>query len=49
MGGLRIEGKVSGNIAEVNTDNELAVALSNVPANIGGVRMFSENDAGALT
>ena len=48
MAGFRIEGNTSGNVAEVNASNELTVALSNTPANIGGVRMFSENDAAAV-
>lgn len=51
MAGIRIEGNTSGNVAEVNTSNELKVALATgaVPASVGAVRMFSENDAGALT
>ena len=48
MAGFRIEGNTSGNVAEVNASNELTVALSNTPANIGGVRMFSENDPGGI-
>lgn len=46
MAGFRIEGNISGNVVEVNASNELVTALSNVPANIGGVRLFSENDSG---
>lgn len=49
MGGIRVEGSTSGNVAEVNSSNELKTALSLVPANIGGVRMFSENDDGSVT
>lgn len=49
MAGIRIEGNVSGNVAEVNASNEVKVALSNVVANIGGVRNFSENDPGTIT
>jgi hypothetical protein len=49
MSGFRIEGNTSGNVAEVNSSNEMKVALSNVTANIGGARMFSENDAGTKT
>lgn len=49
MAGIRVEGNTSGNVAEVTADNELKTALSLVPANIGGVRMFSENDAGDAT
>lgn len=48
MAGFRIEGNTSGNVAEVNASNELKVALSNTPANIGGVRMFSENDEASV-
>jgi len=49
MAGIRVEGNVSGNVAEVNASNELKVALSNTVANIGGVRNFSENDPGTIT
>lgn len=49
MAGIRIEGNTSGNVVEVNASNEIKVALSQVPANIGGVRMFSENDPGDVT
>ena len=45
MAGFRVEGNTSGNVAEVTSANELKTALSLVPANIGGVRLFSENDA----
>ena len=37
--------RVVDNVIEVNSDNEVKISLSKVPANIGGVRMFSENDA----
>ena len=40
---------LSGTKAEVDTSNNLKVALSNTPASIGGVRMFSENDPGDHT
>ncbi len=48
MSGFRIEGG-SGNVLDVTTGGEVKVSLSNTPANIGGVRLFSENDAGART
>lgn len=35
--------------ANVDGDYNLKVALSNTPAYMGGVRMFSENDSGGLT
>jgi hypothetical protein len=53
MAGLRIEGNVSGNVAEVAGTNQLKVITENDastnPANVGGVRMFGENDQGLLT
>jgi hypothetical protein len=49
MGGFRIEGNTSGNLAEVTSGNEVRVALSQTPANTGGVRLFSENDDGSDT
>ena len=48
MAGFRIEGNTSGNVVEVNSSNEMKVVLSNVPANIGGVRNFAEVDAGDI-
>jgi hypothetical protein len=53
MAGFRIEGNVSGNVAEVNAANQLRVApetnaVDNA-ANVGAVRAFGENDAGDLT
>lgn len=52
MAGFRIEGNTSGNVVEVNASNQLKVipetdAKTN-PANVGAVRMFSENDPGTL-
>ena len=38
----------TGNPAGVNANNELKAALSLVPAAMGGVRLFSENDPGAV-
>lgn len=52
MGGIRVEGGVSGLTANVKTDadgNTLCVALTQTPAGIGGVRLFSENDPGVAT
>jgi hypothetical protein len=43
MAGFRIEGNTSGNVAEVNTSNELKVALTN------GATVFYENDPGTIT
>ena len=53
MSGLRIEGNVSGNVAEVNDSNQIKVvpetdAAAN-PENVGAVRFFSENDSGEAT
>jgi hypothetical protein len=49
MGGLRIEGNTSGRVAGVDGGGSLQVAFSNDPTYIGGVRVFSEVDAGTLT
>jgi hypothetical protein len=51
MGGFRVEGNTSGNVAEVTASNELKVILptGSTPASVGGVRMFSENDAGTIS
>ncbi len=53
MAGFRIEGNTSGNVAEVNSSNQVKVvtetnAASN-PGNVGAARFFSENDAGTIT
>lgn len=48
MSGFRIEGD-SGNILDVTPEGEVKASLSLVPANIGGVRLFSENDDGSIT
>lgn len=52
MSGFRIEGNTSGNVAEVNAGNQLKVSLetnaASNPAYVGGVRNFSENDAGSV-
>jgi len=53
MAGIRIEGNVSGSIAEVSTSNHLKVFTevdaATKSAFIGGTRMFGENDQGLLT
>lgn len=52
MAGIRIEGNTSGNVAEVDASNRLKIVLPTdaaTPSNIGGVRFFSENDAGTIT
>lgn len=51
--GIRVEGNTSGNVAEVNANNQLKVvpetnAISNA-AYIGGSRIFSEIDQGYIT
>lgn len=48
MAGFRIEGNTSGNVAEVTASNELKVKLptGSTPADVGAVRLFSENDSG---
>ena len=53
MAGFRIEGNTSGNVAEVNALNHIKVvpetdAATN-PGNVGGVRIFGENDQGLIT
>jgi hypothetical protein len=53
MAGFRIEGNTSGNVLEVNALNHAKVvpetdAASN-PGNVGGVRVFGENDQGTVT
>lgn len=51
MAGFRIEGNTSGNIAEVDASNRLLVKIpdGSVPADMAGMAMFSENDAGDIT
>lgn len=53
MAGFRIEGDVSGNVAEVNAAKQLRVApetdAAANPENVGAIRAFAENDAGAIT
>lgn len=51
MAGFRIEGNTSGNVAEVDASNRVLVRLPDAatPANVGGIRIFSENDTGTKT
>jgi hypothetical protein len=53
MAGFRIEGNVSGNVAEVNAANQLRVVpetnVETNPGNVGGVKIFVENDNGEIT
>lgn len=51
MAGIRLEGNTSGNVAEVDSSNRQLVRLpdATTPANVGGVRFFSENDTGSQT
>jgi hypothetical protein len=51
MAGIRLEGNTSGNVAEVTSGNRLQVSLPDggAPADVGAVRLFSENDAGTVT
>jgi len=53
MAGIRIEGNTSGTVAEVTGSNQLKVITetdaANSPQNVGGIRFFSENDAGTQT
>lgn len=46
-----IRGSVTGNGAEVDASNRLLVRLpdATTPANVGGLRMFTQNDAGAVS
>ncbi len=46
---LKLAGFTSNNPVEANSAGDLKVALSNTPANIGGVRSFMENDPGNVT
>lgn len=48
MAGIRLEGSVSGNVAEVTPQNALRVALpdASLPGAVGAVRMLTQNDAG---
>jgi len=53
MSGIRVEGDLTGNCVEVTTSKQMKVvtetdAATN-PANVGGIRVFQENDAGYVT
>ena len=45
----KIAGGISNTLADVDSNNNLKVALPTAHAQIGGVRMFSENDDGTAT
>ena len=49
MAGIRIEGNVSGNVGEVDANNQQFVVTNTDPKKAGAIRMFSENDPGAVT
>jgi len=51
MAGFRIEGNTSGNVAEVNSSNQLLVKIptGDVPADVAAMAIFSENDTGSKT
>lgn len=51
MAGFRIEGNTSGNVLEVDASNRALVRLPDAatPANVGAVRMLTQNDAGDAT
>jgi hypothetical protein len=53
MAGFRIEGNISGNVAEVNASNQLRVVPETDyhvnPGNVGAVRIVVQNDGGDLT
>lgn len=53
MGGFRIEGNTSGNVVEVNADNQIKIVpetdADTNPQNVGAVKNFSENDSGSKT
>mgnify|MGYP003337529955 CR=1 FL=1 len=48
MGGIRIEG-TSSNVADVTSNNNLKVQLPTTAAQVGSVRLMSENDDGSVT
>ena len=49
MSGIRLEGNTSGNVAEVNSSNELKVTLTQSEATAGYVTVTAESDSGAIT
>jgi hypothetical protein len=48
MGGIRIEGS-SGNVADATSTGNLKVQLPTTAAQVGSVRLMSENDDGSIT
>lgn len=48
MAGIRVEGNVSGNVAEVDASNNLQVKLPTEHANVGSTRILSESDDGTV-
>jgi hypothetical protein len=48
MASINTGGSTAG-LANVDSNYNLNVALSNIPASVGAVRMMSENDAGVIT
>jgi len=45
----KLMGKTDGRVAEVDTFDQLKVALTNIAEQMGGIRNFSENDPGSIT
>lgn len=50
MAGIRVEGSTSGNVAEVDSNNQLKViqGQASTPAAVGAARFFSEIDPGTI-
>lgn len=49
MAGIRVEGNTSGNVAEVNSDNEIRIALQPDSLKAGYTTIVTENDDGTIT
>lgn len=49
MGGIRVQGNTTGNIAEVDSNNQLKIAANTDPLKAGAARLFVENDPGVVT
>jgi hypothetical protein len=49
LSGFRIEGNTSGNVAEVNSNNELTTALTQTSTDAGFAAIVLEHDAGSVT
>jgi hypothetical protein len=51
MGGIRLEDATAGHMVGVTPSNQMKTILptGSVPADVGALRMFSENDAGSVT